>query len=87
MSDGAPKASTITPIRPRQAGPNLWTVLQKWILALPVQTEEQRSRQKALQTELERTLNELDDGSGIGESGVCLISSLNLKKANSWIDS
>lgn len=68
--DGTPKASTITPIQPRQAGPNLWTVLQKWILALPVQTEEQRSRQKLLQTELERTLSELDDGSGIGENGV-----------------
>lgn len=69
-SEGMPKASTITPIQPRQAGPNLWTVMQKWILALPVQTEEQRSRQKTLQTELERTLNELDDGSGIGENGV-----------------
>ena len=48
----------------------MWTVMQKWILALPVQTEEQRARQKLLQTELERTVNELDDGSGIGESGV-----------------
>ena len=52
--------------------------MQKWILALPVQTEEQRSRQKLLQTELERTLNELDDGSGIGENGVCLILSMDL---------
>lgn len=61
----------ITPIRPRQPGPNLWTVLQKWILALPVQTKEQRQRQKDLQTELQRTVAELDDGSGIGDNGVC----------------
>lgn len=66
----APVNNNITPIRPRQPGPNLWTVIQKWILALPVQTEEQRARQKTLQTELERTVDELDDGTGIGEGGV-----------------
>jgi ethanolamine kinase len=62
--------NNITPIRPRQAGPNMWTVMQKWILALPVSTEEQRLRQKSLQSELERIADELDDGSGIGDNGV-----------------
>lgn len=67
----APVASTghITPIQPRQAGPNLWTVLQKWILALPAATDEQKSRQKGLQKELERIIGELDDGAGIGKGG------------------
>lgn len=73
-SDETSKAQSennITPIRPRRAGPNMWTVLQKWILALPVSTEEQRLRQKALQTELERIVDDLDDARGIGDGGVC----------------
>jgi ethanolamine kinase len=64
------KGDDITPIRPRQAGPNTWTVLQKWILALPAGTEDQRLRRQGLQKELERIVAELDDGNGIGEDGV-----------------
>lgn len=60
----------ISPIQARQAGPNLWATLQKWILALPRKTEQQRQRRKHLQKELERIIVELDDGSGIGEGGV-----------------
>ena len=60
----------ISPIQTRQAGPNLWATLQKWILALPRKTEQQRQRRKHLQKELERIIAELDDGSGIGEGGV-----------------
>ncbi|KAL1962865.1 hypothetical protein VTN77DRAFT_9140 [Rasamsonia byssochlamydoides] len=67
---GPVHADDITPIQPRQPGPNLWTVLQKWILALPVTTEEQRARRRILQKELERIVAELDDGSGIGEGGL-----------------
>jgi ethanolamine kinase len=58
-------------INPRQPGPNMWTVLQKWILALPSATDEQRKRRLSLQKELERVVNDLDDGNGIGEGGVC----------------
>jgi ethanolamine kinase len=64
------KGDDITPIRPRQAGPNTWTVLQKWILALPAGTEDQRLRRQGLQKELERIVAELDDGNGIGEDGL-----------------
>lgn len=64
------KGDDITPIQPRQAGPNTWTVLQKWILALPAGTEDQRLRRQGLQKELERIVAELDDGNGIGEDGV-----------------
>lgn len=67
---GSVQPDDITPIQPREAGPNLWTVLQKWILALPVTTEEQRARRRTLQKELERIVAELDDGAGIGERGV-----------------
>lgn len=62
-------------IKPRVPGPNLWTVLQKWILALPTKTEEQRTRRRALQKELERVVGELDDGRGLGDDGVCSFSS------------
>ncbi|CRG84971.1 hypothetical protein PISL3812_02133 [Talaromyces islandicus] len=64
------KGDDLTPIQPRQSGPNTWTVLQKWILALPVDTEDQRLRRNDLQKELERIVAELDDGTGIGENGL-----------------
>lgn len=60
----------ITPIKVRQSGPNLWSTLQKWILALPASTEQQRTRRQALQKEFERIVEEMDDGTGIGENGV-----------------
>jgi len=57
-------------IQPRRAGPSMWAVLQKWILALPTSTPEQRSRRLTLQKELQWVLAQLDDGKGIGEDGV-----------------
>lgn len=59
------------PVKPRQPGPNLWTILQKWILALPATTDDERSRRRKLQGELEWIIGELDDGQGIGENSVC----------------
>lgn len=63
----------ITPIALKRPGPSLWSVLQKWILALPVTTKEQRTRRKMLQKELERTVEELDIDSEIGDKGVCIL--------------
>lgn len=57
-------------IQPRRGGPSMWAVLQKWILALPVATPEQRSRRLSLQQELRWVLGQLDDGKGIGEDGL-----------------
>lgn len=57
-------------IQPRRGGPSMWAVLQKWILALPASTPEQRSRRLSLQQELQWVLAQLDDGKGIGEDGV-----------------
>ncbi|RHZ44496.1 putative ethanolamine kinase [Aspergillus thermomutatus] len=57
-------------IKPRVSGPNMWTVLQKWVLALPTTTEEQRTRRRALQKELERVVHEMDDGRGLGDDGL-----------------
>lgn len=60
----------ITPIQPRRAGSSMWEVLQRWVLALPVATPEQRIRRLTLQKELEWVVGQLDDGVGIGEDGV-----------------
>ncbi|EPS32287.1 hypothetical protein PDE_07247 [Penicillium oxalicum 114-2] len=60
----------ITPIQPRRAGDSMWAVLQRWVLALPVATPEQRARRLSLQHELEWVVGQLDDGMGIGEDGV-----------------
>ncbi|KAJ5939756.1 hypothetical protein N7466_002890 [Penicillium verhagenii] len=57
-------------IQPRRAGPSMWAVLQKWIIALPVATPEQRARRLSLQQELQWVIGKLDDGKGIGEDGL-----------------
>nr|KMM68031.1 ethanolamine kinase 1 [Coccidioides posadasii RMSCC 3488] len=61
----------IHPVKEQGDGiPTLWTVLQKWILALPVTTDKERERRKRLQKEFERIVAELDDQSGLGENGL-----------------
>lgn len=50
--------------------PNLWTVMQKWILALPTGTEEQKTRQANLQREMERLVSELGLRGGLGKNGL-----------------
>ncbi|KAK2760765.1 hypothetical protein FQN54_002001 [Arachnomyces sp. PD_36] len=57
-------------IESKHDGPNMWRVLQKWILALPTTTEKERSRRIDLQRELIRTAAEMDDGKGIGQEGL-----------------
>lgn len=49
--------------------PNLWSVLQKWVSALPKSTEKEKARRALLQHEIERTFQELDTMNGIGEQG------------------
>ena len=47
--------------------PNVWTVMQKWILALPTDTDARKKRQVQLQTELEWLVKELSTTPGIGD--------------------
>ncbi|KAL2354013.1 kinase-like domain-containing protein [Cryomyces antarcticus] len=56
-------------ITPDKSVPNVWTVMQKWIYALPAGTEAERLRQQSLQNELERSVKELGDTPGIGGCG------------------
>lgn len=57
-------------LTPEQVNPNLWTVLQKWICALPTQTKSQRNRKAMLDRELQRTMTELGHRPGLGQHGV-----------------
>ncbi|KAG5295188.1 ethanolamine kinase [Histoplasma ohiense] len=69
-----PTASTevddITPVKIRHAGTSFWSVLQKWILALPVTTEQERLRRRKIQKEFERIFTEFDDDKGFGKGGL-----------------
>jgi ethanolamine kinase len=57
-------------IAPGKPSPNVWTVMQKWIFALPTDTEAQRARQAALQMELTKIVSELSQREGLGRNGV-----------------
>lgn len=52
--------------------PNLWSTMQKWILALPTDTEQQRERQALLQRELDEMIEKLSQRPGLGRDGVCI---------------
>ena len=61
------KASAGKPI------PNVWTTMQKWILALPTDTEARRERKALLQQELETMVQRLGQRPGLGNNGVCCL--------------
>lgn len=56
---------------PGKPPPNVWTTMQKWILALPTDTEAQRERQALLQRELVGLIEKLSQRPGLGRNGVC----------------
>ena len=82
-------------IAARSPTPNIWTVMQKWVLALPAGTEVEKKRKVQLQKELERCFHELDSTNGLGNKGlifghcdllsanVIIIPSLHTKSTNS----
>lgn len=55
---------------PTKQAPNVWTVMQKWIFALPTETDTQRERQATLQRELTKLVAELSERPGLGTDGV-----------------
>jgi ethanolamine kinase len=59
-------AEKIDSISPGKPVPNVWTVMQKWILALPTETEAKKLRQTELQGELEWLVKKLGDTPGVG---------------------
>ena len=57
-------------ISPRSPVPNIWSVMQKWILALEEGTESERAQKISLQRELERSAEELSGTEGWGGNGL-----------------
>jgi ethanolamine kinase len=53
----------------RRPIPNIWSVLQKWVDALPCSEPKQAARKQLLQQELDRSFTELDNDRGPGDSG------------------
>ncbi|KAG6012100.1 hypothetical protein E4U43_007943 [Claviceps pusilla] len=50
--------------------PNVWTTMQKWILALPTDTESRRERKALLQRELDEMIQRLAQRPGLGQNGL-----------------
>ncbi|KAI0548559.1 kinase-like protein [Xylaria curta] len=57
-------------VAPGKPAPNVWTVMQKWIRALPNKTEAQRARQTELQKELAWLVEKLSQRPGLGKNGL-----------------
>ncbi|KAI4198813.1 MAG: hypothetical protein LQ350_005054 [Teloschistes chrysophthalmus] len=68
--DTRPSAEAMNKITPNKLAPNVWTVIQKWIFALPAESEVERARKQSLQKELERTVTELADIPDLGSDGL-----------------
>ncbi|KAK4128349.1 kinase-like protein [Parathielavia appendiculata] len=57
-------------VAPGKPPPNIWTVIQKWIFALPTETDVQRARQASLQRELKTLISELSQRPGLGANAL-----------------
>ncbi|KAI0882718.1 kinase-like protein [Annulohypoxylon maeteangense] len=66
----ASRDKVIAHAAPGKPSPNVWTVMQKWIFALPTDTEAQRTRQADLQQELTKLIEELSERPGLGDNGL-----------------
>ncbi|KAI0443132.1 kinase-like protein [Xylaria telfairii] len=62
--------SSLDLVAPGKPAPNVWTVMQKWIRALPTKTEAQRTRQFELQKELTWLVEKLSQRPGLGKNGL-----------------
>lgn len=68
--NGQSNANLIANAAPGKPYPNVWTTMQKWILALPRDTEQQRQRQSLLQQEFDELVERLGQRPGLGNNGV-----------------
>jgi ethanolamine kinase len=53
----------------RKPSPNIWTVMRRWVEALPQQTPKEQARKQFLERELEQSFQELDNTNGPGRFG------------------
>lgn len=66
---------------PGKPAPNAWTVMHKWILALPTGTPEEKERQGRLQEELHSLVAKLSQRPGLGTNGVSSMSLVHTKNS------
>lgn len=66
-TNGEAKGAELMQSKPR---PNVWTVIQKWINALPTRTAAEQTRASQLQRELDRSSQELDVKDSTGGHGM-----------------
>ena len=64
-SKPTPSQETMSLLTPGKPIPNVWTVMQKWILALPTESSAQKARQDQLQHELEWLVGLLGETPGV----------------------
>ncbi|PNY26041.1 Ethanolamine kinase 1 [Tolypocladium capitatum] len=69
-ANGSSDKARIANIAPGKPFPNVWTTMQKWVLALPTDTEPQRERRDRLQRELEEMVQKLSRRPGLGHNGL-----------------
>lgn len=53
----------------RRPTPNIWSVIQRWVDALPCDNPKQEARKQLLQKELDRSFKDLDNDRGPGSFG------------------
>jgi len=73
-------------LTPGKPIPNVWTTMQKWILALPTSTTPQRNRRDQLQKELEWLATLLADTPGVGGSSPFVFAHCDLLSGNVIIE-
>lgn len=66
------KYENINQLIPGKPIPNVWTVLQKWIKALPQETDAEKERQQTLQRELEWSVKMLGNTSSLSNGNYVL---------------
>lgn len=75
------KWSSINQLLPGKPVPNVWTVMQKWIFALPGHTESEKKRNETLQQELEDSTKRLGHANGL-DKGRYVLSHCDLLSGN-----
>ncbi|KAL5120281.1 hypothetical protein ACEQ8H_001839 [Pleosporales sp. CAS-2024a] len=73
-------------LTPGKPIPNVWTTMQKWILALPASTTAQSTRREQLMTELESLTKLLGDTPGVGGANPFVFAHCDLLSGNVIIE-
>ncbi|KAF2030121.1 kinase-like protein [Setomelanomma holmii] len=73
-------------LTPGKPIPNMWTTMQKWILALPTSTTAQSNRRGQLMTELESLTKLLGDTPGVGGANPFVFAHCDLLSGNVIIE-